>query len=179
MSIGVAGIFHLIDLYYIGYVGAMNPVRIIAMSAPNGVNFRSVGQSTSGANVNPSIAAAMCSGMPPLWWSAARLKWADDTYGITLLHDELLKFAEELKQRENWGMQKKGRGYLDKLVMLALLEMSQPNKYRKDKPKCEFLGMSASYFSSRWKKCYEMIYRQLEDWCSLAINHIYKNNNLN
>lgn len=173
----MAGIFHLIDLYFIGYVEAMNPVRIIAMSAPNGVNFRSVGKSTSGANVNPSIAAAMCSGMPPLWWSAARLKWADDTYGITLLHDELLKFAEGMKQRENWRMQK-GRDYLDKLVMLALLEMSKPNKYRKDKPKYEFLGMSASLFSGYWKKRYEMIYRQLEDWCSLAVNHVYKNNSL-
>lgn len=100
-------------------------------------------------------------------------------FKITLLHDELLKFAEELKQRENWGMQKKGRDYLDKLVMLALLEMSQPNKYRKDKPKYEFLGMSQPTFSLRWKKRYEMIYRQLEDWCSFAINHIYKKEMLN
>ncbi|MCU7858696.1 MAG: hypothetical protein KZQ86_02435 [Candidatus Thiodiazotropha sp. (ex Lucinoma kastoroae)] len=178
MSFGVAGIFHLIDLYFIGYVEAMNPVRIIAMSAPNGVNLRSVGKSTSGTNVNPSIAAAMCSGMPPLWWSAARLKWADDTYGITLLHDELLKFAEGVMQRENWGI-KKGRDYLDKLVMLALLEMSQPYKYRKDKPKHEFLGMSASSYSGRWKKRYEIIYRQLEDWCSHAINYLYISNQKN
>lgn len=153
----------------------MNPVRIITMSAPNGVNFLNVGKSTSGSNVNPSTAAAMCSGMPALWWSAARLKWADDRTGITLLNDELLKFAEQTKQRENWKFQK-GRNYLGKLVILALLEMSDPNKYRKDKHKCEFLGMSPSIFSLRWKKRYEIVYRQLEDWSSLAISYIQKNN---
>ncbi|MCG7982529.1 MAG: hypothetical protein JAY90_07215 [Candidatus Thiodiazotropha lotti] len=155
----------------------MNPIRIISMSAPNSVNFRNVGKSTPEMNVNSSIAAAMCSGMPALWWSAARLKWADDRTGISLLNEELLKFAEQTKQNDKWTIRKE-RDYLRKIVALAILEMSYPNKYCKDKLRCEFLGMSPSAYSVRWKKRYEIIYRQLDDWCSHAIGYLYKQNYL-
>ncbi|MEW8302305.1 MAG: hypothetical protein AB2724_04835, partial [Candidatus Thiodiazotropha sp.] len=67
--------------------------------------------------VNPSTTAAICSGMPALWWSSAHLKRTDDRTGITLLNDELLKVAEQIKQRENWKFQK-CRNYLYKLVVL-------------------------------------------------------------
>ncbi|MEW8646348.1 MAG: hypothetical protein AB2563_09625 [Candidatus Thiodiazotropha endolucinida] len=155
----------------------MNPIRIIAMSAPNGIHFQNVGKTTSGDKINPSIAAAMCSGMPNLWWSAARLKWASDTTSIELLYHELHKYAKSLKKRENWNI-KKEHDRLEKMVLLALFEICHPNKYRKDKTKCEFLEMSPSVFSSRWKKRYDMIYRQIEDWSSSAINYIYKINSM-
>ncbi|MCG7980286.1 MAG: hypothetical protein N0E58_19420 [Candidatus Thiodiazotropha endolucinida] len=145
------------------------------MSAPNGVNFRNAGKSTSEDGINPATAAAMCSGMPPLWWSAARLKWADDTSGIKMLYNELSRLANQLKDIEQWRIPK-DRDYIDKFAMLALLEVTQPTKWKHDSHKADFIGMDKSVFYRTWKKRYEVIYRQVDDWCSSALSYIYKIN---
>ncbi|MEW8337811.1 MAG: hypothetical protein AB2596_19510, partial [Candidatus Thiodiazotropha sp.] len=110
---------------------------------PNGVNFRNVGKSTSDEGISPAITAAMCSGIPPLWWSAVRLKWADDTTGIKILHNELFTIANQLKDEEQWRVPK---DYINKFVMLALLEVAQPKKWKYDTPKAELIGMDKSVF---------------------------------
>lgn len=142
------------------------------MSAPNGINFRSVGKST-GETLSPATAAAMCSGMPELWWSAARLKWAGDRAGTQLLHDKLIQFATRLKSEEKWKLMT-GDDHIEKMVMLALLETADPHQWRFDVSKSKYLGIKNASFCATWRSRHEAIRQEIDDWCTLAVGHIYK-----
>lgn len=153
----------------------MNPIRVIALAAAHGVDPRSVGRATSGQNITPFLAAAMCTGMPDLWWSAARLRWAGDVSGVRVLAPKLVKFAREQAESEGWRVPK-GRDYPAKMAELALLELADPRRYRFDTTRAAFLGMAKSGFSTTWKPRYEPVYQQLEAWCGEALRYINRCN---
>ncbi|MBL3529148.1 MAG: hypothetical protein JMN27_15695 [gamma proteobacterium endosymbiont of Lamellibrachia anaximandri] len=153
----------------------MNPVHVIAMAAPNSVQFRSAGQSTAIPDITPAIAAGMCAGMPETWYRAACLKWAGDVSGAPALGRELLQYTSELAERENWRIPP-DRDYVTRIVALAMAEVAEPGKWKFDIQRAKYLGIKRSTFVMTWKPRYEMVYRKLEGWKVEAYGYIQRNN---
>lgn len=152
----------------------MNPARVFAMGVANS-DHASVGRSTGGAEITPAIAAGMCSGMPQLWYHAARLKWADDWSGANDLEYHLWVKAVDICTQEGWKVPP-GREYLRRMAGLAIAEVALPSKFTGDVQRAEFLGMDKSRFCRVWKKRYWKVYQVLDELTSCAYRHVLKNN---
>ncbi|MBV2138561.1 MAG: hypothetical protein KUF79_17275 [Candidatus Thiodiazotropha sp. (ex Ctena orbiculata)] len=153
----------------------MNPARVFAMATPSQINPASVGRSTTTDTVSPATAAAMCAGMPKLWYLAAMLKWADDWSGADYLEYRLWMEAAGMASTRGWEPPK-GEEFLRRMAKLAIDEMGWPSKYKFDKDKCEYLGISPSTFCNRWKCRYGLIYQVLDGWASEGFRYVQRNN---
>lgn len=145
------------------------------MTTASQIDPREIGRSTDTSKMTPATAAAMCAGMPDLWYKAAALKWADDWSGANDLEYRLWMAAVDLANYHGWHPPK-GKEYLRRMAGLAIAEMARPADYRKEKPKYKFLGMSQPLFNGHWKDRYELIYQVLEAWAGEGYRYIQKKN---
>ncbi|MEW8027824.1 MAG: hypothetical protein AB2806_08805 [Candidatus Thiodiazotropha sp.] len=153
----------------------MNPIRVFAMTTASQIDPREIGRSTDTSKMTPATAAAMCAGMPSLWYKAAALKWADDWSGANDLEYRLWIEAAGLASEHGWEPPR-GQEFLRRMSMLAIAEMAWPSKYKQDKDKCKFLDINQSAFCKRWKGRYEQIYQVLESWASEGYRYVLRKN---
>lgn len=151
----------------------MNPARLMAMTTARPVNMLSVGRATGVADINPSIAAGMCAGMPENCYQALRLKWADDWSQANVLEKKLWMAAVDLAIDEKWRVPK-GKELLRKLAGMALYELVYPGKLREHQQRAAFIGMERMAYYKTWRCRYEQVYQILDGWAQEGYRHLQK-----
>lgn len=162
-----------------------NPAMILAAQGPQFCNPAKVGRSTAVNDSGPDTAAALCAGVQPTEWAAARLVWALDTRDSAQLERLLYLYAVDLSIANNWPKAPKGSERIRGMVRLAMLEKMNPGsvwvptetgrKVRMQwsgETRALMLGMLGDSYRKRWARCYEEIYQHLGEWVHAAARRI-------
>lgn len=127
--------------------------------------------------------AALCKGANDRYFIAAKVKYANDLSDIYKLEKLLWIWLCGVANREDWSIPKDKDGkrrkeFLRKLAGLAICEMVNEKRFKRDFIKAGYLDIAQSNYSRRWKKRYEEGFMEVNDWANTMYNQINRAQNI-
>lgn len=147
----------------------MNPARVMAKLTAQPARLDGGGGGMTEYDV--ALCASLAANLKERYYLAARLKWCQDWSVANKLEYLLWIEAVGIAAEEKWRVPK-GREYVRKMAGLAIAEIAEPQRWKEQQTKAQFMGMDKSTWSRTWQGRYEVIYSELSGWCDTAYRHI-------
>ena len=146
----------------------ITPERVIASLGTHAASLEPGSYGKQPGITMQSYCAALTAGIDPLYIGSALLKYLGDWTEALSIQAELKIIANEMAVRDRW----RSKDGVNRLVMLALLETAHPATFKTQGFKALVYGCSGKSWSKLWRRRYEPIYRQIDQWGMAAMEEI-------
>lgn len=161
----------------------MNPVRVFAKMAERVPPFITAGGATGKPDVDPSEAAALCSGLAEHPYKTALFLWSGDRSSREWVRIELHRKAMELSHKKwkyddtwnAWADRIKGINGRPACIVLAdyaMLEAENPAKYSPVTSKINAFSIKERTWYRHVRSKYSEIANILDEWANDAYRHV-------
>ena len=165
-------------------MGKLSPSRCFALqnaSIPAMDGTPASEPNRTGDSWNASTAAALCAGMPPRYYLAAKVRFGQSWADCDALGRYLYVEAAGLAHHERWVVAI-GQGTIRSLSELAVAEFADPARYGNDVARVIWFAGCVKLEEHRmwavwdrtWKSRYNQMYMILERWSDYASSHVWR-----
>ena len=146
----------------------ITPERVISALGTHAASMEPGSHGKQPTIAMQSYCAALTAGIDPLYLGAALLKYAGDWSNAQAMQTVLTEIATDTAKHDRW----RNRNGIPRMVLLSLLETAHPATFRTQGFKAIVYGCSGSSWSGCWRRRYESLYRQIENWSTTAMEEI-------